>query len=80
MIGLDVGLESRNLGGLDMCREEMRNYVGKRNENGASRKEKERKTKEKVHGYGEDSRVIGAVEEDAFDRMRWGRMIRCSDP
>ena len=27
----------------------------------------------------EDLRVIGAVEEDVFDRMRWGRMIRCSD-
>jgi len=28
----------------------------------------------------EDMEEVGAVEEDAEDRMRWKRLIRCGDP
>ena len=28
----------------------------------------------------EDMRVVGVTEEDAEDRTRWKRMIRCGDP
>lgn len=63
----------------DRCRV----YQEENAEDGAATQEEkgqERPKKRFMDTVREDMREVGVTEEDAVNRVRWGRMIHCGDP